>query len=143
MREKIKILLVEDNPADVELTRENLDACKIIHDLYVAMDGQQAMDFLRKEGEFSDKPRPDLILMDLNMPRKDGRQVLKEIKDDPQLRRIPIVVLTLSNAEIDIVKSYDLHASAYVVKPVDLVGFGEIVRGINDFWFSVVRYPPE
>lgn len=143
MTQKIKILLVEDNPADVELTRDNLEMSKILHDLYVAKDGVEAMAFLRREGEHAAAPRPDLVLLDLNLPRKDGREVLVEMKADAALRRIPVVVLTSSKAEEDVVKSYDLQASAYVTKPVDLDGFGQIVRGIECFWFSVVRFPPE
>ena len=142
MSGNVKILLIEDNPADVDLTKENLAYFKILHELFVAMDGEEAMAFLRKEGRFADAPRPDFVLLDLNLPRKDGREVLAEIKSDPSLRRIPVVVLTSSKAENDIVKSYDLQASAYVVKPVDLAGFGEIVKGINGFWFTVVRFPP-
>jgi len=141
MSEKIKILLVEDNPADVVLAREHLDASKILHELYVVGDGVECMSFLRRTGKYKKAPRPDMILLDLNMPKMDGRQVLEEIKGDSSLRQIPIVVLTSSTAEIDVVKSYDLQASAYVVKPVDLAGFGEIVRAIEGFWFSIVRFP--
>ena len=143
MSDKIQILLVEDNPADADLTRENLEVSKILNDLHVVVDGEQAMDFLRKEGEYQDKPRPDLVLLDLNLPKKDGREVLAEMKADPSLRRIPVVVLTSSKAEEDVVRSYDLQASAYVSKPVDLEGFAKIVRGIESFWFAVVRFPPE
>jgi len=141
MDKKIKILLVEDNPADADLTRENLEACKILHELYVAVDGVEAMAFLRNEGKHKGAPRPDLILLDLNLPRKDGREVLAEMKADESLRPIPVVVLTSSEAEEDVVKSYELHANAYVTKPVDLEGFGKIVRGIDSFWFQVVRFP--
>ena len=143
MAKKIKILMVEDNPADVDLTRENLSASKILHELAVVVDGIEAMAFLRREGPWRDAPRPDLILLDLNLPRKDGREVLAELKDDESLRRIPVVVLTSSQAEEDVVRSYDLQAAAYVTKPVDLEGFGRIVSGIEGFWFSVVQYPPE
>lgn len=143
MPNEIRILLVEDNPADADLTRENLLASKIMCELHVAVDGVDAMAFLRREGKHAEVPRPDLVLLDLNLPRKDGREVLREMKIDPLLRRIPVVVLTSSEAEEDIVKSYDLQASAYVKKPVDLEGFAKIVRGIEDFWFSVVRYPPK
>lgn len=143
MIEKFKILLVEDNPGDVELTKENLESSKILHDLYVVADGIEAMAFLRKEGEYKDAPRPDLVLLDLHLPRKGGHEVLAEMKADPTLRRIPVVVLTSSDAEEDVIKSYDLQASAYVTKPVDLAGFAKIVRGIEDFWFTVVRFPPE
>lgn len=143
MNEKIKILLVEDNPADVDLTRENLEENKILHELYVASDGVVAMEFLTRQGEFANAPKPHLVLLDLNLPRKDGREVLAEIKANPDLRRIPVVVLTSSQAEEDVLKTYDLQASAYVIKPVDLEGLGKIVKGINYFWFSVVRYSPD
>lgn len=142
MTNKIKILLVEDNPADADLTQENLEASKILSDLYVVVDGIEAMEFLRQEGKYQDAPRPDLVLLDLNLPRKDGREVLADMKADPSLRLIPVVVLTSSKAEKDVVQSYDLQASAYVIKPVDLDGFGDIVRGIEEFWFSVVCFPP-
>lgn len=141
MTDRIKILLVEDNPADVELTRENLEACKLLHELTVVTDGVEALAYLRREGKYADTARPDLILLDLNLPRMDGRELLAKIKTEPVLRRIPVVVLTSSTAERDIVASYDLHASAYVVKPVDLSGFADIVRAIEGFWFSVVRFP--
>ncbi|MBD3216437.1 MAG: response regulator [Candidatus Lokiarchaeota archaeon] len=143
MAEKIQLLLVEDNPADADLTREKLEESKILNDLHVVVDGIQAMAYLRCEGEYKQAAKPDLVLLDLNLPRKDGLEVLAEMKADPALRRIPVVVLTSSKAEEDVVKSYDLQASAYVSKPVDLVGFGEIVKGIEGFWFSVVRFPPE
>jgi chemotaxis family two-component system response regulator Rcp1 len=141
MPEPIKLLLVEDNPGDVELTRENLRAVKILHELYVAIDGVEAMSFLRREQGHLDAPRPDLVLLDLNLPRKDGREVLTEMKADPSLQKIPVVILTSSQAEEDIARSYELHASAYVTKPLDLAGFGKIVRGIESFWLSVVSYP--
>ena len=143
MSDKVRILLVEDNPGDVELTRENLEVCKLLHEMHVAVDGVEAMEFLRRKGKYKDAPRPDLVLLDLNLPRMDGREVLAEMKGDSALRRIPVVVLTSSSAEEDVLKSYDLHASAIVTKPVDLDGFGKIVRGIEGFWFSVVRFPPE
>lgn len=143
MAEKVQILLVEDNPADADLTRENLEAAKLLCELHVVIDGIEAMKFLRREGDYRDAPRPDLVLLDLNLPRKDGREVLAEMKADESLRRIPVVILTSSTAEEDIIKTYDLQASAYVAKPVDLAGFGKIVRGIEGFWFSVVRFPPE
>ena len=135
--------MAEDNEADSDLIRENLEVSKILNHLDVVVDGVEALAFLRKEGKYADAVRPDLMLLDLNLPRKDGRQVLTEMKADASLKRIPVVVLTSSQAESDIVKSYDLQASAYVNKPVDLAGFGKIIKGIENFWFSVVRYPPE
>lgn len=141
MNGRLQILMVEDNPGDVELTRENLADSKILHDLHVAVDGVEAMQFLCREGDYGDAPSPDLVLLDLNLPRKDGREVLEEMKADPVLRVIPVVVLTSSAAEEDVLRSYQLQASAYVTKPVDLDGFGKIVRGIEHFWFSIVRFP--
>lgn len=141
MTDRIKILLVEDNPADVELTRENLNECKLLHELTVVTDGVEGLAYLRREGSYAEAARPDLILLDLNLPRMDGRELLAQIKSEPLLRRIPVVVLTSSTAERDIIASYDLHANAYVVKPVDLSGFADIVRAIEGFWFSVVRLP--
>lgn len=143
MSEHIRILLVEDNPADAELARENLQSTKILHELEIVSDGVEALQYLRREGKFRDAPTPELILLDLNLPRKDGRELLGDLKADPKLRRIPVVVLTSSTAERDVLMSYDLQASAYVVKPVDLEGFGQIVRAIEGFWFSVVRFPPK
>ena len=143
MQEKIRILLVEDNPADADLTSEKLEQSKILHELFIAKDGVEAMSFLRREAPYQDVPRPDLVLLDLNLPKKDGREVLAEMKEDQKLRKIPVVVLTSSQAEEDVIKSYELHANAYVSKPVDLAGFGKIVKGIENFWFSVVRFPPE
>ncbi len=143
MTKQIQILLVEDNPADVDLMRENLEYAKVANTTHVASDGIEAMKFLRREPPFEDAPRPDLLLLDLNMPRKDGREVLAEVKDDPDLRVIPVVVLTSSAEEEDVVKSYKLHANCYIRKPIDLKGFEQIVRSIDEFWFSVVRLPPE
>ena len=143
MGSPVRILLVEDNPADADLTRESLADSKIYCELHVTVDGVEAMEFLRREGEYKDAPRPDLVLLDLNLPRKDGKEVLAEMKADPSLRMIPVVVLTSSKAAQDIVRSYSLQASAYVTKPVDLDGFAEIVRGIEGFWFTLVRFPPE
>jgi CheY-like chemotaxis protein len=142
MVEPIKILLVEDNPADADLTRENLEASKIYNELHVTSDGVEALDFLRCQGAHKEAPRPDLVLLDLNLPRKDGREVLAEMKADESLRRIPVVILTSSQAEEDVLRSYELQASAYVTKPVDLEGFTKIVNGIESFWFSVVLFPP-
>jgi CheY-like chemotaxis protein len=139
----IEILLVEDSPADVDLTREALEDAKVHNNLHVASDGVEALAFLRREGRYLDAPHPDLILLDLNLPRKDGREVLAEIKADPRLRRIPVVVLTTSEAEQDILQSYDLHANCYVTKPVDLDAFMHVVRSIEDFWLAIVRLPSE
>jgi chemotaxis family two-component system response regulator Rcp1 len=138
----IDILLVEDNPGDVRLTREALKEAKVRNNLHVTEDGVEAMRFLRREEEFANAPRPDLILLDLNLPKKDGREVLEEIKADDNLRRIPVVVLTTSHAEEDIVRSYNLHANCYVTKPVDLDQFIRIVKSIEDFWLTIVRLPP-
>jgi len=139
----IEILLVEDNPADVRLTREALKEAKVHNQLHVVEDGVAAMEFLTGKGEYANSPRPDLILLDLNLPRKDGRQVLEEIKADDRLKRIPVVVLTTSQAEEDIVKSYNLHANCYVTKPVDLDQFITIVKSIEDFWLTIVKLPQE
>jgi CheY-like chemotaxis protein len=138
----IEILLVEDNPGDVRLTVEALKEAKVCNKLHVAEDGVKAMAFLRREEEYADAPRPDVILLDLNLPKKDGREVLAEIKADPDLRRIPVVILTVSQAEEDILKTYDLHANCYITKPVDLDQFLTVVRSIEDFWLTVVRLPP-
>lgn len=139
----IEILLVEDNPGDVRLTRETLKQTKVLNRLSVAEDGVKALDFLRLKGEYARAPRPDLILLDLNLPKKSGREVLAEIKSDPQLRTIPVVVLTTSKAEEDIVKSYELHANCYISKPVELDGFLTVVKSIENFWLSVVKLPRE
>ena len=139
----IDILLVEDNPGDVRLTREALREGKIRNNLHVARDGVEALAFLRREGGHADAPRPDVILLDLNLPRKSGREVLSEVKQDPALRQIPVVVLTSSEAEEDIVRAYDLHANCYISKPVDLDQFITVVKSIEDFWFTVVKLPPD
>lgn len=139
----IRILLVEDNPGDVRLTKEALKEAKMKNQLAVVDDGVEAMAYLRQEGEYKEVLRPDLILLDLNLPKKDGRQVLQEIKLDPELKRIPVVILTTSQAEEDILRSYDLHANCYVTKPVDLDQFINIVKSINDFWFTIVCLPSE
>ena len=143
MHNTIEILLVEDNPADVDLTQETLAYAKIRNRLHVVNDGDDALAFLRRQGRYSEAIRPDLILLDLNLPRKDGREVLAELKADPELRRIPVVVLTSSDAEKDVVRSYDLGANCYVTKPVDLDQFASVVRTIEDFWFVVVKLPPK
>jgi len=139
----IEILLVEDNPGDVRLTIEALRDSKVKNTLNVAVDGVEAMEYLRKEGKFKDATRPDIILLDLNMPRKDGREVLADLKADDSLKQIPVVVLTTSEAEQDIIKSYELHANCYITKPVDLSRFIDIVKTIEDFWFTIVRLPPK
>jgi two-component system response regulator len=139
--EPIQILLVEDNLADARLAVEALKESKVVNTLYHVEDGVQAMRFLRRQGEYVGMPLPDLILLDLNLPRRDGREVLEEIKGDPELRIIPVVVLTTSAAERDLVKTYHLHANAYIVKPIDLDRFIEIVHAIEGFWFSVVKLP--
>ncbi|MFN8375015.1 MAG: response regulator [Anaerolineae bacterium] len=141
--ETIEVLLIEDNPGDVRLTMEALRDVKLHNKLSVVNDGVEAMAFLRHEGSYSQAPRPDLILLDLNLPRKDGREVLEEIKNDDDLRRIPVVILTTSNDERDILESYNLHANCYITKPVDLKQFLAIVKSIQSFWFSIVKLPPE
>ncbi len=137
----IEILLVEDSAADVRLTIEALKEAKVANRLNVVDDGVKAMDFLHQQNGYTDAPRPDLILLDLNLPRKDGREVLAEIKADPALRRIPIVVLTTSSAHDDILKAYELHANCYITKPVDFRQFMVVVKAIEDFWLTIVRLP--
>ncbi len=139
----IEILLVEDNLGDVRLTQEALKEGKVRNNLSVASNGEEALAFLRREGQFTGAPRPDVILLDLNLPGKDGREVLAEIKTDPNFRRIPVVILTTSQAEQDILKTYDLHANCYVTKPVDLDQFIEMVKSIEDFWLTIVKLPPD
>jgi len=138
----IQILLVEDNPGDVRLTEEALTAINLANELHVARDGVEAIDYLHGDGRYAGATRPDLILLDLNLPRKNGREVLKEIKRDQALRRIPVVVLTTSRAEDDIIRSYDLHANSYIAKPINLDHFHHIVQTIVRYWFSIVRLPP-
>jgi chemotaxis family two-component system response regulator Rcp1 len=135
------VLLVEDNPGDVRLTREALKDAKMHLNLHVASDGVEAMQFMRREGKYGDSPRPDLVLLDLNLPRKDGRAVLEEIKTDDALKSIPVVVLTTSSSDADIERSYMLHANCYISKPVDMEGFLTVVQSIDDFWLSVVKLP--
>ncbi|HLI10852.1 MAG TPA: response regulator [Alphaproteobacteria bacterium] len=137
----VEILLVEDNPADARLTRELLREGKIHNSCHHVIDGVEALRFLRREGDYAAAPRPDLILLDLNLPRKDGREVLADLKADPKLRNIPVVVLTTSEAEQDIVKTYELHANCYITKPVGLDKFITIVRAIESFWLTVVKLP--
>ncbi|MGO8744945.1 MAG: response regulator [Thermoguttaceae bacterium] len=137
----IEILLVEDNPGDVDLTREALEGAKVRNRLHVAEDGEAAVEFLYQRGEFVGRPRPDLILLDLNLPKKDGRQVLREIKADPTLAEIPVVILTTSEAEEDILRSYQLHANCFITKPVNFKQFLNVVKAIEDFWLTVVKLP--
>ena len=138
----IEILLVEDNPGDVRLTKEALKEGKVYSNLHTVKDGVEAMEFLRRQGKFAAVPRPDIILLDLNLPRKDGREVLEEIKSDNSLKRIPVVVLTTSKAEEDVLRTYNLHANCYVTKPVDLEKFIVVVKSIDVFWLTVVTLPP-
>jgi CheY-like chemotaxis protein len=137
----IHILLVEDSPTDVMMTREALEYYKVLNPVHVAEDGVAAMEYLRREGEHSDAPRPGLIILDLNLPRKSGREVLQELKADPDLMTIPVVVLTTSKSAEDVAKTYGLHANCYITKPVDFGRFVDVVRSINDFWFGVVTLP--
>jgi two-component system response regulator len=137
----VDILLVEDSPTDMLLTEEALVHSKVLNNLHVVEDGVEAMAFLRREGKYADVPRPDLILLDLNLPRKDGREVLTEIKADENLKRIPVVVLTTSRAEEDVARAYGAHANCYIAKPVDFDQFTEVVRTIENFWFTVVVLP--
>ncbi len=139
----IEILMVEDNPGDVRLTVEALKEGKVRNNLHTVPDGVQAMAFLRRQGQYAKVPRPDLVLLDLNLPKMDGREVLAEIKEDPDLRRLPVVILTVSKAEQDILKSYNLHANCYITKPVDLDQFLGVVKSIEDFWLTVVMLPPK
>lgn len=138
----IEILLVEDNPGDVRLAVEALRDAKVSNNLHVVEDGVKAMSFLRREGQYASVPRPDLILLDLNLPRKDGREVLAEVKQDADLKCIPVVILTSSAAEQDVLQAYNLHANCYITKPVDLDRFLRVVRAIEDFWLVVVKLPP-
>lgn len=139
----IEILMVEDNPSDVRLTIEAFKDAKVLNNMSVASDGEDALKFLKREGRYKDSPRPDLILLDLNLPRMNGKEVLGEIKMDPDLKRIPVVVLTTSDNEQDVRRAYDLHVNAYVRKPVDLDQFIKIVEAVEDFWLSVVKLPPK
>lgn len=138
-----RILLIEDSPTDVLITGEALDQAKMLVDMHVVEDGVEAMAFLRNQGRYTQAPRPDLILLDLNLPRRDGREVLAEIKSDEDLMSIPVVVLTTSSAEEDILKAYGLHANCYVTKPVDFESFAKIVKSIGHFWFTIVALPNE
>ena len=138
----VEILLIEDNPGDVRLTKEALKEGKLISNLHIAEDGIEALAYLRKQGKFKNEQLPDLILLDLNLPRKDGRELLAEIKEDQHFKHIPVVVLTTSKAEADIIKSYESHANCYITKPVDMNQFIKIVKSIEFFWFSIVKLPP-
>ncbi len=137
----VDILLVEDNQGDSDLAIEAMSESKMKNNLYVVVDGEEAMDFLYKRGKHADKPRPDLIILDLNLPKKDGREVLAEIKEDDKLKRIPVVILTTSKAEEDIIKTYNLHANCYISKPIDLDRFMDVVKTIENFWMSIVILP--
>jgi chemotaxis family two-component system response regulator Rcp1 len=138
----VEILLVEDNPGDERLTREALKEGKVYSNLHWVKDGVEAMEYLRREGKYQDATRPDIILLDLNLPKKDGREVLQDIKNDDKLKRIPVVVLTTSKAEEDVLRTYNLHANCYVTKPVDLEKFIVVVKSIDVFWLTVVTLPP-
>jgi len=140
-RRAARILLVEDNPADVELTREGFGEIMLVHDLYIARDGSEAIAFLCREGKFADAPRPDLILLDLNLPGREGHDVLTEIKSDVSLRRVPVIVLSSSRSERDITRAYEAHANAYMNKPTDFDGVVKVLQSITDYWFGVVRLP--
>jgi len=139
----VEILLVEDNPGDARLAMEALKDAKVRNKLHWVKDGVEAMEFLRREGEYSHAPRPDVVLLDLNLPRKDGREVLAEIKSDEDLRRIPVVILTISDDEQDILRSYDSYANCYITKPLDLDRFIRVVKSIEDFWLEIVKLPPK
>jgi len=138
----IEILLVEDSAGDVRLVKEALKENKFLNNLYVARDGVEAMKFLHQEGKYADAVRPDLILLDLNLPKKDGREVLAEVKGDEDLKRIPVVIMTVSEAEEDILKTYNLHANCYITKPIDLDQFIKVVRSVESFWLTIVKLPP-
>ncbi|HTP27330.1 MAG TPA: response regulator [Anaeromyxobacteraceae bacterium] len=138
----IDILLVEDNPGDADLAREALEGAKVRNNLHVVGDGELAMAFLRRQGNYADFPRPGLVLLDLNLPRMDGRQVLAEIKADEDLRRIPVVILTTSKDEEDVLRSYNLHANCYITKPINLTQFLNVVKSIEEFWLTIVSLPP-
>ncbi len=139
----IDILLVEDNPGDVRLTREAFKEGKVVNTLHVVQDGVEALAFLRHEGAYAKSIHPDIILLDLNLPRMNGHELLANIKTDPELKRIPVVILTTSKSELDIVESYDLHANCYIAKPVNMERFIKVVQSIENFWFTVVKLPPD
>ena len=139
----IEILMVEDNPGDIRLTKEALKEGKIINNLHIARDGVEAMEFLYKEGKYKNAIRPDLVLLDLNLPGKSGHEVLAEIKNNPDLKRIPVIILSISKLEEDILKSYNNYANCYIIKPVDFNQFVEVVKSIENFWISIVKLPPD
>ena len=139
----IEILLVEDNPGDARLVKEALKDGKVLNELHVVRDGVEALDFLKREGKYADAVHPDLILLDLNLPKKGGHEVLAEIKDDPDLKRIPVVVLTVSKAEEDIMITYNLHGNCFITKPIDFDQFVHVVKAIEDFWLTIVKLPPD
>jgi CheY-like chemotaxis protein len=139
--DSIDILIVEDNPGDARLIKEVLNDNKVYNSLYIVNDGVEALNFLHNKGEYQNVPRPDIIILDLNLPKRDGREVLAEIKADEELRYIPVVIMTISQAEEDILKTYKLHANCYITKPIDLNEFIRVVKSIEDFWFSVVKLP--
>ncbi len=141
--EPIEILLVEDNPGDIRLTREALKEFKVLNKLSVATDGVEATDFLYKKGKYRDAPTPDIVLLDLNLPRKDGREVLKEIKQDVNLKKIPVVILSTSENETDIIGSYDNHANCYITKPIDFDNFINVIRQLQNFWVTIVKLPQQ
>jgi CheY-like chemotaxis protein len=143
LKNPIRILLIEDNPGDVQLTRLALEEGKLLVDLSVVGDGVAALEFLQKQGKYADAPHPELILLDLNLPKKSGHEVLAEIKSDENLKRIPVVVLTTSQAEEDILKSYNLHANCYITKPVSFEQLIRVVKSLEDYWFTIVRLPPD
>ena len=143
LSKNIEILLVEDNPADIRLAQEAFKDAKVHNILYTVQDGVEAMAFLRREGKYADAARPDLILLDLNLPKKDGREVLAEIKTDERLKLIPVVILTVSKDEEDILKTYNLHANCYITKPIDFEQFMRVVKGIEEFWLTIVKLPPK
>ncbi|MGE5420373.1 MAG: response regulator [Chloroflexota bacterium] len=141
--ESIDILIVEDNPGDARLIKEVLNDSKVFNSMHLVNDGVEAMNFLRNEGKYAKMPKPDLIILDLNLPKKDGREVLAEIKADDELKHIPVVIMTISQAEEDILKSYKLHANCYITKSIDLNEFIKVIKSIEDFWFSIVKLPPK
>ncbi len=143
MNSAIEILLIEDNPADVRLTKEAFSEARIQNSIHVVQDGVSAMNFLHNHEPYQDAPQPDLILLDLNLPKKDGREVLSEIKADSRLRKIPVVILTTSDDEEDVLRSYNLHANAYLVKPIDVLRFVKMIQSLEHFWLSVVKLPPK